>query len=150
VSALVPRAASARPLLDDATFIRLSRARDFLAAHATERARLEHGAAEAHLSPFHFHRLFVRAFGETPHAFVARQRLRHAQSLLAGGADVTEACFASGYASLGSFSARFRERVGCAPSEYRRRARALVQVPGLWLPRPIPACFRAQWLGLAA
>jgi catechol 2,3-dioxygenase-like lactoylglutathione lyase family enzyme len=51
---------------------------------------------------------------------------------------VTEACFAAGYGSLGTFSARFHELVGCPPSEYRRQARLLVRVPGLWLPRPIP------------
>jgi len=144
------RSATARPLLAHATFARLCRARDFLAAHALEAPRLEAAAGEAYLSPFHFHRLFVRAFGETPHAFVARRRIERAKALLAGGESVTEACFAAGYGSLGTFSARFHELVGCPPSEYRRQARLLVRVPGLWLPRPIPACFRARFCGRAA
>jgi hypothetical protein len=32
----------------------------------------------------------------------------------------------------------------------RRQARLLIQVPGIWLPRPIPACFRTHWLRLTA
>jgi len=138
------------PLVERATFARLCRARDFLAAHALEAPRLDAAAAQAHLSPFHFHRLFVRAFGESPFAFVARRRVDHAKAMLAAGTSVTEVCFATGYASLGTFSARFHELVGCPPSAYRKHARALVHVPGLWLPRPIPACFRLKWLGVAA
>jgi len=137
-------------LLDHGTFARLSRARDFLAEAFADAPRLEVAAARAYLSPFHFHRLFVRAFGETPLAFVTRRRMEQAKRLLADGMPVTDACFAVGYGSLGTFSARFRELVGCPPSEYRRQARLLVQVPGIWLPRPVPACFRAHWLLLSA
>jgi AraC-like DNA-binding protein len=145
-----PPGRRAPPLLDHGTFARLSRARDFLALSFAAAPRLEAAARHAFLSPFHFHRLFVRAFGETPLAFVTRRRLEHAKRLLADGATVTEVCFAVGYGSLGTFSARFHELVGCPPSEYRRQARLLVQVPGLFLPRPIPACFRAHWLRLTA
>ena len=141
---------SARPLVAHATFARLVRARDFLADRALDAPRLDQAAREAYLSPFHFHRLFVRAFGETPHAFVARRRMERAKALLTAGESVTDACFAAGYGSLGTFSARFHELVGCPPSEYRRQARMLVRVPGLRLPRPIPACFRARFLGRAA
>ena len=152
LSSLLPpsRSRAALPLLDHATFVRLCRARDFLAASFVEAPRLEAAAAHAFLSPFHFHRLFVRAFGETPLAFVTRRRMDLAKRMLAEGEPVTEACFASGYGSLGTFSARFHELVGCPPSEYRRQARLLVQVPGLWLPRPVPACFRTHWLRRAA
>jgi AraC-like DNA-binding protein len=149
-SLLPPSRVRQVPLLDHGTFARLSRARDFLADAFADAPRLEAAAAQAYLSPFHFHRLFVRAFGETPLAFVTRRRMEQAKRLLADGLPVTDACFAVGYGSLGTFSARFRELVGCPPSEYRRQARLLVQVPGIWLPRPVPACFRAHWLQLTA
>ncbi len=145
-----PRSPRSQGLLDHATFARLCRARDFLADAFADAPRLEAAAAQAFLSPFHFHRLFVRAFGETPLAFVTRRRMLRAKELLAAGAGVTEACFAVGYGSVGTFSTRFHELVGCPPSAYRRQARLLVRVPGLWLPRPIPACFRTQWLRLTA
>src|SRR5262245_18436456 len=96
-SLLLPpsRSRDALPLLDHPTFARLSRARDLRAASFAEAPRLEAAAQQAFLSPFHFHRLFVRAFGETPLAFVTRRRMEHAKRLLADGAPVTEACFAS-------------------------------------------------------
>jgi AraC-like DNA-binding protein len=41
-----------------------------------------------------------------------------------GDLSVTAICFAVGYSSLGTFSTRFTELVGVAPSEYRRRSAA--------------------------
>jgi AraC-like DNA-binding protein len=68
--------------LDHDTFVRLSRARDFLAAHAEHRIPLDRAAREAHLSSYHFQRLFVRAFGESPHEFLTRLRIERAKQLL--------------------------------------------------------------------
>ena len=136
-------------LVDHDTFRRLCRSRDFLAASFGERLRLEHAAGQACLSPFHYHRLFRRAFGETPHDLVTRLRLDEAKRLLASGdLSVTEVCFAVGYESLGSFSQRFKELVGCAPSEYRRRARCWTVVPQRWVPRTVPGCFLRYFAGL--
>ena len=39
-----------------------------------------------------------------------------------GDLSVTEVCFAVGFSSLGTFSTRFTELVGTAPSVYRREA----------------------------
>src|SRR5262249_15406778 len=81
-------------------------------------------ARVACLSPFHFHRLFARAFGETPHSFVTRMRLDRARALLAADhLPVTEICLAVGYDSLGSFSTLFRSRTGMTPAEFRRTVR---------------------------
>jgi AraC-like DNA-binding protein len=52
---------------------------------------------------------------------------------------VTEICFLVGFASLGSFSARFRELIGQSPSEYRDDAVARTGVP------PIPGCMVLMW-----
>ena len=47
-----------------------------------------------------------------------------------GHHSVTDVCMEVGFSSLGSFSALFKQRIGEAPSAYRRRVRAMVQVPG--------------------
>jgi hypothetical protein len=47
-----------------------------------------------------------------------------------GHHSVTDVCMEVGFSSLGSFSALFTRRVGEAPSAYRRRFRAMCQVPG--------------------
>lgn len=72
-------------LLHDATFRRLCRARDLLAAEYQSKLSLEKAGREACLSPFHFHRLFTAAFAETPHEFITHRRLDLAKRLLAAG-----------------------------------------------------------------
>jgi AraC-like DNA-binding protein len=59
------------------------------------------------------------------------RRIERAMALLRGGdRSVTEACFAVGYASLGTFSPRFTELVGMPPSTYRgQAARATAGMP---------------------
>src|SRR5262249_59198216 len=114
-------------VLDDDTFRRLSRARDFLAAGYTERVTLERAAREACLSPFHFQRMFARAFGQTPQDFVTSRRMDTAKDLLAeGDLPVTQVCLEVGYSSMGTFSHRFAALFGVPPSEYRRTVRRWV------------------------
>ena len=129
-------------VVEDETFRRLCRSRDFLAARLEQRVVLVDAASEACLSPFHYHRMFARAFGETPHDFLTRMRIERAKELLArDDRSVTEVCLAAGYESLGSFSMRFRSLVGRSPSDYRRALRQIFQVPSLTQFRFIPSCF---------
>jgi hypothetical protein len=59
-------------------FRRLLRGRDFLLSSLQEPIQLKDMATAACLSPFHFHRAFKRAFGETPHRYFTRHRLERA------------------------------------------------------------------------
>lgn len=105
-------------------------------------------AAQANLSPFHFLRVYKRAYGETPHEFLTRLRIERAKTLLARGShNVTEACFEVGFSSLGSFSSLFAARVGLCPSEYRRHARSGISVPLSLKPLFVPSCFLAMLYG---
>jgi AraC-like DNA-binding protein len=134
------------PALDDELFRRLCRSRDYLAARSEEPLRLADAAREACLSPFHYHRLFVRTFGETPHEFVTKLRIDRAKRLLARERlPVTDVCFAVGYESLGSFSARFRSIVGYSPSVYQREIRRIFPVPALAVHRFIPNCYLVNY-----
>lgn len=78
-------------------------------------------ASRALMSPAHFARKFRAAYGETPYSYLMTRRIERAMALLRQGATVTDACFAVGCASLGSFSSRFTEIVGETPSQYRQR-----------------------------
>jgi AraC-like DNA-binding protein len=139
-------------LYDTTTFGRLCRARDFLGESYRDRLTLEDGARQACLSPFHFNRLFVQAFGETPHEFVTRLRIETARRLLlAENQSVTDICFDVGYESLGSFSARFRSLTGLSPSVFRREARICFggfagHCP-VWPLYYIPVCYQRFFLG---
>ena len=130
------------------TYKNLAHARDFM-RHAYRRPlNLPEVSARAHLSPYHFLRVYREAYGETPHEFLTRLRIERAKALLAGGShNVTEACFEVGFSSLGSFSALFSSRVGLSPSEFRRHARTSVLVPREIRALFVPACFLAMLCG---
>lgn len=138
LEAAVPRIYR-RELVDHETFRILRDTRDWMAANHGERVSLASAAAYAGFSPFHFQRLFTRAFGESPHEFLTRIRLERAQRILRTSVDpVTEICVDLGYESLGSFSALFKREVGIAPTEFRR----VFSMPEIWALKATPACFR--------
>jgi len=128
-------------LVDYDTFRLLVHARDFIAENYYEPLTLAEAADHAFLSPFHFHRLFQRAFGETPHEFLTRRRLDAAQALLhKSDWTVAEICCEVGYESPSSFSTLFDRRFGVRPSEFRR----IFRVPDAWFFRHVPNCH--TWL----
>lgn len=122
----------------DHTLVHLRRARDHADRHFAEPLDLAALAEVAGLSKYHFHRLFAATYGRTPATYVSERRIERAQDLLrATNLTVTEVCFAVGFASLGSFSSRFRQIVGEAPSEFQQRY-------GGDAPR-IPGCQLFMW-----
>jgi transcriptional regulator GlxA family with amidase domain len=79
-------------------------------------------ARTALMSTAHFSRRFRQAYAETPYSYLMTRRVERAKALLRrGDLSVTDVCFAVGWTSLASFSARFTELVGETPSEYRGR-----------------------------
>jgi len=101
---------------------RLRRARDRMDREYAAPLDVPALARTALMSPAHFSRRFREAYSETPHSYLMTRRIERAKALLRrGDVTVTEACFAVGCTSLGSFSARFTELVGETPSAYRAR-----------------------------
>jgi AraC family transcriptional regulator len=93
-------------------------------AHAAEPIGLEHCAAQAGLSPYHFLRLFGAAIGTTPHQYLVRARLRHAARAL--GADdrpITQIAYDCGFGDLSNFVRSFHRAAGVSPRAFRRAAR---------------------------
>jgi AraC-like DNA-binding protein len=119
----------------DHALVHLRRARDHADRHFAEPLDLQQLAAVAALSKYHFHRLFTATYGVTPAEYVSRRRIERAQDLLRStNLTVTEACFAVGFNSLGSFSSRFRELVGETPSQFQQRyAGQSVRIPGCYV-----------------
>lgn len=100
---------------------RLERGVAMIHANLGRRISVSEIARTACLSPFHFHRLFAAAFGETPHRAITRLRLERAASLLrARDRDVTEVAAACGFESIGSFSSLFSRHFGISPGRYGR------------------------------
>ena len=102
-------------------FRRVRRGQEFLHAAATEETDLCNLAREVCLSPYHFHRAFTRAFGQTPHAYRNGLRMARARRLLeTSQLSVTEVCGAVGFESAASFSSLFRRTFGVPPSEFTK------------------------------
>ena len=128
-------------LLRHEGFRRLCRARDLLRELREPSPSIADLAREVQVSPFHFIRQFEAVFGVTPHQYRIQSRLDAAKQLLAmGHHSVTDVCMEVGFSSLGSFSTLFTQRIGEAPSAYRRRVRAMVQVPGTVPADLTPGC----------
>jgi AraC family transcriptional regulator len=102
--------------------------------------RLADAARQASLSPHHFLRAFVRAFGLTPHQYLLRCRVAHAACLLASdAASVTELALQAGFNDLSNFSRCFRRSVGLSPRAFRRLTHSQQRRMAQDLPR-LPAC----------
>lgn len=126
----------------NSTVRRLSRARELLHHALDEKLTLDRLARESALSPSQFIRTFKAVFGQTPHQVRIDARLDLAKKLLiTDSMSVTDVCAAVGFASLGTFSHAFSQRIGSSPSAFRREARTLVQVPGMLPPTLYPGCF---------
>jgi len=103
--------------------VRLRRVRDRIDREYDQPLDVEALARGAHMSAGHFSRQFRLAYGETPYAYLMTRRIERAMALLRrGDLSVTEVCFTVGCSSLGTFSTRFSELVGVAPSTYREQA----------------------------
>lgn len=111
---------------DIETLRHLRRARDLMDREYAQPLDVPTIAARAFMSPAHFSRRFVAAYGETPHSYLMTRRIERAMALLRAGWTVTDSCMAVGCTSLGSFSARFHAITGETPSAYRARDHSAV------------------------
>jgi AraC-like DNA-binding protein len=85
---------------------------------------LDHAAAQAGISPFHFLRLFSGVLGVTPHQYLVRSRLRHAARRLANddGA-ITDIAYDVGFGDLSNFVRTFHRAAGVSPRKFREASR---------------------------
>ena len=124
---------------------RIVQAKLFIDGNYAERIDAGDIADEACYSKFHFIRTFKSIYGKTPHQYLTAVRVEKAKKLLEEGVSVTEACFAVGFDSLGSFTGLFKRRAGVTPSEYQRQRlerQAEIRREPL---RFIPGCFAARF-----
>ncbi len=117
--------------------VRLRQVRDRIDREYAQPLDVAALARGVHMSAGHLSRAFRRAYGEPPYSYLMTRRIERAMALLRrGDLTVTEVCFAVGCSSLGTFSTRFTELVGVAPSVYRQTAGASAA--------GIPACVARQ------
>jgi AraC family transcriptional regulator of adaptative response/methylated-DNA-[protein]-cysteine methyltransferase len=76
-------------------------------------------AAQAGMSPYHFHRVFKAATGLTPKGYGAAHRARKLRKQLGGTGTITEAIYDAGFNSNSRFYEASDQMLGMRPKDYR-------------------------------
>jgi AraC family transcriptional regulator len=94
---------------------------EYIHEHLEAELSLDHLAAVAHVSPFHFARLFKHSTGLPPHQYVIAHRVERAKKLLSGRRHPTLAEVATevGFANQSHFTRHFKRLVGVTPRQFR-------------------------------
>jgi len=100
------------------------RACAILRERMVSRVTLSVVAAECGVTVFQLIRVFRRAMGVTPYAYLIQLRINRAQRLLASGASVTDATYSCGFSDQSHLTRIFRRLVGVPPGQYLRQAMA--------------------------
>jgi AraC-like DNA-binding protein len=123
-------------------YLKLVAGKLFIDRHFDEAIQLAGIATHAHLSPFHFHRLFTKVYRITPHQYITKKRLEKAKELLkTGNITIAGICTGIGFESHGSFSMLFKKYCGIPPKEFQANATALQEKVKNEPRVAIPSCF---------
>jgi AraC-like DNA-binding protein len=95
----------------------------YIDEHLDERLSLNELAAKAGLSVWRFCTVFRQHAGVSPRRYIFGQRLRKAQSLLAGGESSASAALMAGFYDQSHLCRHFNKTCGMTPGEYVSRHR---------------------------
>lgn len=98
----------------------IARVRDLLHEHMSGNIGLDELADLTGIDRFRLTRLFQRAFGTSPHAYLVRLRLRAARRLLATGQTPAQVAAEVGFADQSHLGRWFRRAYRMTPAAYRR------------------------------
>lgn len=101
---------------------RIASAMDYIQANLKNNPDLKSVARKAHLSPFHFHRIFKLVVGETVADFTRRIRLEKAAGVFFYHKDisVTEVALELGFSSSQNMAKSFKQHFNLTPSDIRQ------------------------------
>lgn len=92
---------------------------EFVAENLAASLSLADLAAVAHLSEYHFARLFRQTTGRTPHQFVIARRVERARQLLGDGRlSLAQVAAEVGFADQSHLTRHFRRLVGVTPGQF--------------------------------
>jgi AraC-like DNA-binding protein len=110
--------------VSETTRRRLAAARDLIERDfRRRRLSLSDVAEAAHLSIYHFHRLFRRHYGMTPKQAINALRVAEVQRLMLSGASLIEASAAVGFSHQSHMTCRFKQFVGMTPRQWLVKVR---------------------------
>ncbi|MGH2484638.1 MAG: AraC family transcriptional regulator [Ktedonobacterales bacterium] len=106
----------AAPLTRESSDVR--RLRDYLDEHANVAVTLADLADLAGMSAFHTLRVFTRATGMPPHAYLTQRRVAHARALLAQRVPLARVAAVAGFYDQSHLTRHFKRIVGVTPGQY--------------------------------
>jgi AraC family transcriptional regulator len=99
---------------------KLQRALRFIDEHIAAAIRVADLAGTAHMSLFHFARMFKEATGVPPHRYITSRRVDRAKSLLSEtDLPLVDVAAEAGFQTQGHFTCVFRKLTGVTPGAYR-------------------------------
>jgi AraC family transcriptional regulator len=98
---------------------------EYIEEHLNASPTLDHMAAIARLSAYHFARQFKAATGLPPYQYVIMRRVERARQLLqaAGDLSLAEVALHAGFSDQSVFCLHFKRLVGVTPRQFRMSAR---------------------------
>ena len=112
-----------QPKVED--YARIEKAILFLEENYHRQPELREVAQSAHLSEFHFQRLFRRWAGISPKRFIQYLTLEHAKKLLGGSHSVLDATYDAGLSSPGRLHDLFVNIEAMTPGEFKAQGAGL-------------------------
>jgi len=97
----------------------VARIKDYLMAHMAEPTDFQTLAGQGGLSAWHLIRVFRKATGLTPHAWLVDRRVHHARELLRAGESPSHIAVQCGFADQAHLTRSFKARLGVTPGQYR-------------------------------
>jgi AraC family transcriptional regulator len=98
----------------------LRRVTDYVEENLAQSLTLDEISAVAHMSPFHFSRLFKASTGLSPHRYVVGRRVERAKGLLTKtGLPLHEVARLAGFTDQSHLAKHFRRQLGVTPRRFR-------------------------------
>jgi AraC-like DNA-binding protein len=115
--------------IDDRKIMAINRVREYLEAHFKETVTLEFLARFSSLSKSQLVRLFHRATGLPPHAYLNRVRIERAKELLHEGETAARVALKTGFFDQSHLTRHFKKIAGMTPSQYRAKSKNIQDAP---------------------
>lgn len=93
----------------------------FIDKHFADDLNLDAIASKAHVSKFHFLRLFKKYYGKTPNQYLQEVRIESAKKFFKKGKSIDHVCSAIGFASKTTFISLFKKFTGTTPSTWQNK-----------------------------
>lgn len=122
LTSLLARHVEIKPALQaNDSLMLMNRVRDFLHDHMALDTGLDELSTFSGIDRFRLSRQFKHAFGQSPHAYLVRLRLRAARKLLAQGTSPALVAFQVGFADQSHLGRWFQRAYRITPAAYQRR-----------------------------